>query len=263
MFYCAICGKQNPDTAKFCTGCGTTLKVKADQPTRVADQRDAEYEKVFGKPQGKKKKTWIIIAVIAILGLGTAAYFIFFNKNTNQAEVNKSDAPDSTRFGSAPQQTMPITADSTRLPAPNPAVSETVPLNPGTTGQEVTISQSEVDAVSQTLRNFYQCDNDEDLSCLLSQYSFPVNRYYQLYNVRYDDLHKLFTESFREKLSYHHITIKWDYCTIQKIGDSYKAVLYADYEFATTLTPDEYRNRSIQIIIFMNSSYHITTIYEN
>jgi|CXWL01.1.fsa_nt_gi hypothetical protein len=265
MSYCIKCGKQNPDTAKFCIGCGTALKAKTTgtAPTSALStlKQDAEYKKLFGAPAKKKKNTWLIIGIIAVLGLGAGSYFIFFNKKGNNAGEAKAEMRDTATVQSTVQNNMASAIDSA-APA-YPTTSNAVPLNPGTSDTEITITQTEVDEVSQVLRNFYQCENDEDISCLLNRYSFPVSRYYQLNNVSYETLHKLFTESFTEKLSYHHITIKWDYCTIQKIYDGYKAVLYADYEFIRTATPDENRSRSIQIIIHLNSSYHITTIYEN
>ena len=84
MSFCTNCGKQIPDTAKFCTSCGATLAAKV-----VPSQSDAQiiippattqpvYQSAYTKTTGKS--TWITIAVIALLGFGTAGYFLFFNK---------------------------------------------------------------------------------------------------------------------------------------------------------------------------------------
>jgi hypothetical protein len=261
MTYCTNCGKQNLDTAKFCVACGTLLKVTTQQPAHATVKPDTENEKIFGAPAKKRKTIWIIIAIIGFLGLVSGAYFLFFDKKGNNFEEKKVEMVDTIRLEPVYQNNATPAVDSP--PPTYPATSNAVPLNPGNTNEQVTITQTEVDEISQVIKDFYQCENNEDISCLLNRYSFPVSRYYQLYNVSYEDLHRLFTESFTEKLSYHRITLKWDYCTIQKIGDGYKAVVYADYEFIRSATPDENRSRSIQIIIYFNSAYQITSIYEN
>lgn len=265
MSYCTKCGKQNLDTAKFCVACGTALKVKTTMPTATATpvnaQPDDKYEKLFNTSAKKKKTTWIIVGIIVFLGLAAGIYFLFFNKKGNNTGSEKVELADSTSVGPVYQDLETPAADT--VAANYPSASAAVPLNPGNTNEEVTITQTEVDEISQVIKDFYQCENNEDVSCLLNRYSFPVSRYYQLYNVGYDDLHKLFTESFVEKLSYHHITLKWEYSTIQKIGDGYKAVVNADYEFVRSASPDESRSRSIQIIIYFNAARKVTSIYEN
>ena len=253
MPFCTICGKQNPDTAKFCTGCGVTLVAKQETTVQAA----FPLEKGRAK---KKKPNWILIGSLGALAVAIGVYFIFFNKNKNGDESKTDVTTEQTVSSPVVDSIVAITA------TPQPSVSEAVPLNNGVQSGEVAISKAEVDNVSQALKKFYQCENDGDISCLLNNYNFPVNRYYQLNNVSYEDLHKLFTESFTEKLSYHFINIKWDYCTVQKDADGYygyKAVLYADYSFTRQNTPDENRSRSIQVVIFMNSNYKITAIYEN
>ena len=72
MSFCTKCGKQNPDTAKFCTGCGATLTPIT--ATSVPSQP------VPPQIESKNKNNWIVIAIIVILGLGIGAYFVFFNK---------------------------------------------------------------------------------------------------------------------------------------------------------------------------------------
>lgn len=76
MAYCTKCGKLNPDTAKFCTTCGTVLGTTA--PTSVPHKSSSS-------------KTRMIIAIVAILALGTASYFLFFNKK--KKEEVKTEAP--------------------------------------------------------------------------------------------------------------------------------------------------------------------------
>jgi len=253
MSYCTKCGKQNLDTAKFCTGCGATLLAKAGMSP---SSPSVNYPEAFAEKKKEVATTTWLLAGILLLVAAAGAYFIFFNKKKEKADAVTETPPVDTP---QPQADTAIAVEYNITPA----ISQPVPLSPGNSDNELVMTESEVKTVSQELENFYQCENNNDIGCLLNNYSFPVNRYYQLYNVGYDDLHKLFTESFNEKLSYHHITIKWGSSTLQKTTEGYKAILYADYEFTRANTPDEQRNRSIQIIIFMDTNYKITTIYEN
>ena len=76
MSFCTKCGKPNLPTDKFCTSCGTafTVSPKLQQQTSV----------VTGPAASSKKNTWIILFIIGVLGLGTGAYFLFFNKKEKQ-----------------------------------------------------------------------------------------------------------------------------------------------------------------------------------
>lgn len=65
MVFCNTCGKQNPDTAKFCTGCGASLIATTDKITIVQP--------------AKNNTKWFIIAGAIIL-TGAASYFLFFTK---------------------------------------------------------------------------------------------------------------------------------------------------------------------------------------
>lgn len=108
MSFCTNCGKQNPDTAKFCTSCGTTLtaKVVSSQPNApiVAPPTIAP---VY-QPPGTKltgKNTWIIIAVMLLLGLGAAGYYLFFYKKQSSASSsqNIADSISASTHGLYPQ----------------------------------------------------------------------------------------------------------------------------------------------------------------
>jgi uncharacterized membrane protein YvbJ len=74
MAYCTKCGKQNPETAKFCTACGGTLT--AITPSNV---------------QKKKKSRWLITGGILLAGLLVVSYFIFFNNPKKQDKVLIND----------------------------------------------------------------------------------------------------------------------------------------------------------------------------
>ena len=90
MIYCTKCGKQNPDTAKFCTGCGATLTNSSVQPTQQTTSANAP-NPFTDEPAKKNKTAWIIIGIIIFLGLGIGAYFMFFsNKKIKTDSITHS-----------------------------------------------------------------------------------------------------------------------------------------------------------------------------
>ena len=86
MAYCTICGKQSPDTAKFCTGCGATLtttKGFSSQPITTTEE-----------PARKTRKTiWIVLGVFVLVALLGGSYFLFFN---NPGKGKSSDSGHTT-----------------------------------------------------------------------------------------------------------------------------------------------------------------------
>lgn len=79
MATCTICGKQNPDTAKFCTGCGATFPSAINPATEgTYKKEEAVNGKTVGKPWG-----WLMGAITGI-GLGVAIYFLFIRKGDEE-----------------------------------------------------------------------------------------------------------------------------------------------------------------------------------
>ena len=73
MFYCSNCGKQNPNTAKFCTGCGAILTN-----TKYSETPKNNYK--------------VIILVSVFLITIVASYFIFFNPKNKPATITVVNA---------------------------------------------------------------------------------------------------------------------------------------------------------------------------
>ena len=69
MAFCTKCGKQNPDSAKFCTSCGATLKSTV--PLETSNSK-------------RNKLTLVVIALFLCLGI--VAYFIFFAKKSKKGD---------------------------------------------------------------------------------------------------------------------------------------------------------------------------------
>ncbi|MBK8300429.1 MAG: zinc-ribbon domain-containing protein [Chitinophagaceae bacterium] len=82
MSFCTKCGKQNTDTAKFCTSCGGALTS-------------------IQQPVNSKNNLKIIISVTSLVVVA-ACYFLFFHKKSN------------------PGITSPITTDTTTIQQPEP-----------------------------------------------------------------------------------------------------------------------------------------------
>jgi len=230
MSYCIKCGKPNTGTARFCTTCGATLTGKS-QTTGSAESPTGK------KPEQGNKIKWIIIGGLAVLLTTAVAYYIFILST--------------------------IKTDTTVAPAPSVRVSDRVPLKPAIQETEVTLSQSEVDIISRKIYEFYDYEAKEDIPNLFSYYQFPLDRYYQLYNVSYDKLHKMMIEAFKGKLYYHNIKINWNYSTVQKLSTGgFKVLLSAIYTYASE-SNDDRKSKNIHLVILMNNNYKITSIYSD
>lgn len=81
MAYCIKCGKQNTDTAKFCTTCGAAMITVNSKTITGATQT------VVVPKQASSKI--LIIAITALVVLGGAGYFIFRNKPGKDSDQKK------------------------------------------------------------------------------------------------------------------------------------------------------------------------------
>lgn len=90
--FCPKCGRENPDTAKFCGGCGAEIPQRATTPSGAAVRPDAGAQPAPGAvpaPAGSggagavrstfatlSKQTKIVLAVAAVVLLGLVAFGI-------------------------------------------------------------------------------------------------------------------------------------------------------------------------------------------
>lgn len=80
MHFCTKCGKENYDSAKFCTSCGEAL--------RGTDR---------GQSSNSKKHMRLITGTVIAIVLSTCAWFLFFNKprdRDKESSVNKNVLAD-------------------------------------------------------------------------------------------------------------------------------------------------------------------------
>ncbi|MBM3415994.1 MAG: YARHG domain-containing protein [Bacteroidetes bacterium] len=75
MGFCIKCGKSNPETSKFCTGCGAVLTSAIP----VAKETP--------KPSNLR---WIILTALLVIVSGIASYFLFFNKKGNKNDTEQN-----------------------------------------------------------------------------------------------------------------------------------------------------------------------------
>ncbi len=73
MVFCTKCGKENEDSAGFCTSCGAALQLRRGRE-RSGDEcfgskRDREREECFGLPYGGMIAGVIFGIVIIVIGL--------------------------------------------------------------------------------------------------------------------------------------------------------------------------------------------------
>lgn len=124
-------------------------------------------------------------------------------------------------------------------------------------------SLDESQTIFLKLKTLYDNENLGNVQGIVSNFSFPIARYYNVYNISIDSLSNLYIHSFNETLQYHRITPDWHASSIEKINDNYKINLIADYQFILSKKPEEQKNRRINIIVIMNSNYEISSVYEN
>lgn len=82
MIFCTKCGKQNLDTAKFCTACGASLLVSLAVPAQIP----TEGPKKKSRKTAKSLVVTLLLLIIAITG----TYFLFFNRSIKDG--NKADS---------------------------------------------------------------------------------------------------------------------------------------------------------------------------
>lgn len=81
MGYCTKCGKQNLETARFCTTCGIPIAGLTTNPPLPL--------KNFSKRI--PRKLWMTVSIIAFLGFGVLSYFLFIKKkSTDSVELQNS-----------------------------------------------------------------------------------------------------------------------------------------------------------------------------
>ena len=122
--------------------------------------------------------------------------------------------------------------------------------------------QSDVSALTEKLKHFYLCDNQENIDEICNFFSYPVMKYYNQTNVSYDTLKTMFESSFHEKLRYHNIDIYWSSSTVQKISSGFLVNLQASYHFITNKLPDQQKNRNMKIVLQLDDNKSINSIYE-
>jgi uncharacterized membrane protein YvbJ len=74
MPFCKNCGKQNPETAKFCTGCGIPLLHSKHAPAEISDVKNIDIENdvketsiLFNQKKKSLNRTVILTLILIVL----------------------------------------------------------------------------------------------------------------------------------------------------------------------------------------------------
>ena len=249
MAFCNKCGTQNTEDKKFCTNCGNTL-VKLSSTTTQSEIHEGvkpTQQKILNPVIQRKniKPLWWILGSVIVIGLSIGAYFLFTSKESEQLKNH-----------TAVQSVDTVVVIQ---PAAPKIESSTQSIVQGS-GE---ITKEEADEITAKLNSFYEADNNENTDVILGYFDYPIKRYYQTYNVSYEQLKEMFAVSFNSKLLSHKIFVNWSSSTVDKIANGYLAKINATYQFITQKKPDEEKSRSLNMIISMNNNKEITSVYEN
>lgn len=152
MGYCTKCGKQNSDTAKFCTGCGTRLGIVTESTATYTSDK---------KQRKKRNLHWPGILLLGILTLAGAGYFIFFNKKQDGRDKNTIAASE--QVPSDRNQTEPtVMADAS--PTENDGVTNNNPPNSG---------------IPSIIRSYFKMSEARNFNNLYDTYLGSIERYYE------------------------------------------------------------------------------------
>lgn len=107
--FCGNCGKENTDGAKFCAYCGASLAEGQPEPKETeekyedlngAEMKGAETsEPPAGKPEKKKKKTWVfVIAAVAVLAVAAAVAGILIFRHIQDKQHYEDSVASGNRY---------------------------------------------------------------------------------------------------------------------------------------------------------------------
>lgn len=85
MTYCTKCGRQNPDTAKFCTGCGLLLPGNTLQNDRNAVS-------AINNSHSVKTKLYIFTVIVLLIIAASIFFTFFYNKGETETPKEKGDS---------------------------------------------------------------------------------------------------------------------------------------------------------------------------
>jgi len=102
MSFCIKCGKENTNSAKFCTKCGATLTSQPVSPQAPTPPTT---------PVTKSKSPLMVVSIVAVFALLVAGYFLFFNKKSKEAPAEAAELQQASVPGSFPQASQKLLSD--------------------------------------------------------------------------------------------------------------------------------------------------------
>lgn len=264
MPHCIHCGKKYEDGARFCADCGAalvmpqTIKQQQEMPDPVTQKPMVTASQ---KNNTKKILLWVIAGVVVLAGLATGAWFLYFKdkQSGNGDTVQHSSLMDTTNAQASNNRLNTHGTDS----VPRKSNSSITPVSNSKLLQGGgALSTVDIEEISSIVKNFYEAEDNENVSVLLGYFAYPVERYYKMYNVDYDQLQSLFETSFSSKLLSHKMQLDWSNSRIENTAYGYDITVNGNYSFVTQKAPDEENSKNLSVIIRMNSNKEIISIYD-
>lgn len=127
-----------------------------------------------------------------------------------------------------------------------------------TLGEDMTDKEIK-DKIIETLNTKYECDDKEDLNCILDHFEYPLKRYFHIFDVNRSRLKQEFEKTFSQKVFSHKHEIDWNNSRWDKIKDGYKVFVTGKYIYIK-MEDGNIEERAIKDVIFLNKNFKITSI---
>jgi hypothetical protein len=258
MAFCTKCGNQNSDTTKFCIRCGNALIKPVPQSPAPVPAIENSMPDVIQNTPSKQKSKWLLPGIIglALALTGTLSYYLFIKKDENKSEVHivQSDTV-----------TVVTPANNTANPASNTGQSTAVNTTETYAGPLLqqngssSISDEEIQVISQSINNLYTAENSKNYTTALSFFSFPVSKYYNFSNLSYQQMYDVYLQS-DAKLTYHENAINISNSFAEKTSYGYRLTMLGEYKFATVKNPDSVRTNVVRAELLLNNDYKIFSV---
>ena len=216
---------------------------------------EVNYPRPVVQKEKSSKTLGLMLGGVSVLAL---LLFLVF-KNAGGSEEKRDN-----QYNSPPVDSVSVETPATIInqPVDLPAPVDTAVAAPAAESGTI-LTTEEQQEISKLLNNFYIADNMEAIDQILDYFVFPIDRYYNAYNIDSDSLRAMFNTAFNTKLLKHSITVNWDETTVDKTTTGYLVSVKAVYLKILQKEPDVEKSMDLKIMIKMNRDKKITTIYAN
>ena len=122
------------------------------------------------------------------------------------------------------------------------------------------ITQAEKVALENKIADYLDCDEYRDVTCVLSMFKFPVEKYFNDSNVSRDQLEKMYQKTYNEISSIHVHEIDWKNLNLQNHGNYFSAQLKGTYRYEDKNTA-EWKTFKLNNVMKFDQDYNIIAYY--